>query len=122
MFFPFSLAFLPLLPSLPVLFFRSQQEPRLRQDADTDAACLPACCASGKCIKICVESQRNNKLNIYTKNKIKKEKKSRKNSEQKTFGRHCVTCDGMIRAEIWADINANTSNGREGNEWMGRGK
>lgn len=22
-----------------------------------------------------------------------------------------MTCDGMIRAEIWADINANTSNG-----------
>lgn len=31
-----------------------------------------------------------------------------------------MTCDGMIRAEIWADINANTSNGREGTKWMGK--
>lgn len=31
-----------------------------------------------------------------------------------------MTCDGMIRAEIWADINANTSNGREGTKWTGK--
>lgn len=32
-----------------------------------------------------------------------------------------MTCDGMIRAEIWADINANTSNGdgRVLNGWVG---